>query len=250
MKKWRNMLKSKKNFFLSLVNKAHELNHANILSLLERNADAALLDLGCSDGNWTMAVAQKIGTNDIHGIEIYGNNAKIANSKGIRVYQGDLNDPFPLDSSSIDVIHANQVIEHVASIDNFLSEIKRVLKPQGYAVVSTENGSSWHNIIASIMGWQTFSSANIIAHVKDGIGNPLASCRGQEGLYPASWAHKVIFNYLGLLETFEAYGFENVEILSAGYHPFSPKLALIDKRHGHFITIKAYKPTDGDPVRN
>jgi Methyltransferase domain. len=35
---------------------------------------------------------------------------------------------FPIESESIDVVFANQVIEHLINIDNFVSETYRVLK--------------------------------------------------------------------------------------------------------------------------
>ena len=124
-------------------------------------------------------------------------------------------------------------------MDGFLGEIKRVLKPGGYVVVSTENASSWHNIFASIMGWQIFSLTNI-SSVQSGIGNPLAIHQG-EAVELSSWTHKTIFNYLGLKDYFRVYGFSNIQILGAGYYPLPSVLGKLDPVHSHFITIKAFK---------
>lgn len=52
------------------------------------------------------------------------------------------------------------MIEHVSNVDLFVSEVFRVLKKGGHAVISTENGSSWHNVFAAAMGWQIFSLTN------------------------------------------------------------------------------------------
>jgi len=207
-----------KKILARIVDKSVKLNHKNIMELLDRNPFAKLLDLGCDEGTWTLELAKKIGTKQIYGIEIVEERAKIARKKQINVKIANLNKKFPFEDNYFDVIHANQVIEHVPNIDHFVSEIYRVLKPQGYVIVSTENASSWHNIFASIMGWQIFSLTNITSK-KMGVGNPLAIHRGNK-IDLSTWTHKTIFNYLGLKELFEAYNFKNIKIKGAGYTLF------------------------------
>ena len=228
-----------KKILARIVDKSVKLNHKNIMELLDRNPFAKLLDLGCDEGTWTLELAKKIGTKQIYGIEIVEERAKIARKKQINVKIANLNKKFPFEDNYFDVIHANQVIEHVPNIDHFVSEIYRVLKPQGYVIVSTENASSWHNIFASIMGWQIFSLTNITSK-KMGVGNPLAIHRGNK-IDLSTWTHKTIFNYLGLKELFEAYNFKNIKIKGAGYYPLPPIFGKVDVRHSHFITLKADK---------
>lgn len=220
---------------------ATNTNKLNILSLLERNSKAKLLDLGCNDGKWTKDLAEVIGTSNQYGIEIVDKAIEKCRKNKVKVKKGDLNRKFPFDSSYFDVVHANQVIEHVAFIDAFIDEIYRVLKPSGYVIISTENASSWHNIFASIMGWQIFSLTNV-STVQCGIGNPFAVHR-EEKLNRSmfSWTHKTVFNYLGLKEIFEVHRFKNVEIKGAGYYPFPAVLGRFDVRHAHFLALKATK---------
>ena len=106
-------------------------------------------------------------------------------------------------------------------------------------MITTENGSSWHNIFASILGWQIFSLTNVSSK-KLALGNPLALNKGDLISF-SSWTHKVIFNYLGFKDIFKAYDFKNVVIKGAGYHPLPPSVALLDARHAHFIVAKAVK---------
>jgi len=228
-----------KKILTKIFNESVKLNHKNILKSLDRNTSAKLLDLGCDEGTWTLELAKKIGTKQVYGIEIIKERAKIARKKQINVKIADLNKKFPFEDNYFDVIHANQVIEHVPSIDHFVSEIYRVLKPQGYVIVSTENASSWHNIFASIMGWQIFSLTNVTSK-KMGIGNPLAIHRGNK-IDLSTWTHKTIFNYLGLKELFEVYNFKNIKIKGAGYYPLPPIFGKVDPRHSHYITLKADK---------
>lgn len=214
-------------------------NEKNILSLLEKNKAARLLDLGCDDGKWTRKLAKKINTSNIYGIEVVDESIKKAQAKGIKVKKFDLNNRFGFENNIFDVVHANQVIEHLYNSDNFLSEIYRVLRKGGYAVISTENGSSWHNIFAAIMGWQIFSLTNI-SKKRQGIGNPLAIHRGEKVILE-SWNHIRIYNIRGLKELFEAHGFKVEKIKGAGYFPLSPFLGNIDKTHCHYMTFKIRK---------
>lgn len=219
---------------------AVRVNEENILSALEWNPRARLLDLGCDDGAWTKRLGGAVGTSHLFGIEIVDERREQAQRNGIRADRGDLAKPLALESAAFDVVHANQVIEHVPDLDLFASEMFRVLRPGGYAVVSTENGSSWHNIAAAVLGWQIFSLTNLSA-TRLGIGNPFAIQRGN-ALGHASWTHKTIFNYRGLSEFLSAHGFETPTTWGAGYHPFPAAWGRWDVRHSHFLTIKARKP--------
>lgn len=225
-------------YLLDIYESAVELNKTNILELVDRDPKASFLDLGCDDGVWTKKIASKMETAEITGVEIVDERLEKARKEGIRVSKSDLNETLPFEPNSFDVIHANQVIEHVSDVDLFASEIHRVLKPCGYAIVSTENGSSWHNIVASIMGWQIFSLTNVSGR-RNGIGNPLAMHKDKNEF--KSWTHKTIFNYLGLIEFFKVHDFEVIKILGAGYHPFPANLGRWDVRHSHLITIKVKK---------
>lgn len=218
---------------------ATKLRKGIILSLLDHQPQAKLLDLGCDDGSWTMKLSEKIGTREIYGVEIVDKAIQKAKEKGIRAYKANLNEFFPFEDNSFDVIHADQVIEHIEKLDNFLTELYRVLKPGGYVVVSTENASSWHNILASIMGWQIFSLTNISSKL-NGIGNPLSIHHG-ETLFVDSWTHKTIFNYLGLKDFFKVYDFNNVKIIGSGYYPLPAVFGKFDSRHAHYITLKCSK---------
>jgi len=227
-----------KQLLFRIYEQAVKLNKRNILDMLDHDAAASLLDLGCDDGEWTTVIGGKIGTHDLNGVEIVDERIAKAEAKGIRVIKSDLNHPLPFASNQFDVVHANQVIEHVADANLFASEIHRVLKPNGYAIVSTENGSSWHNIFASIMGWQIFSLTNVSSQCM-GIGNPWAMHRGEST--PPSWTHKTIFNHRGLIEFFQVHRFAGIKVVGAGYHPLPPQFGRWEARHSHFLTLKAFK---------
>lgn len=228
-----------KKYLQKLYEKAVCFNHKNIFNLLKRDSKATFLDLGCDDGKLTLKLAVQIGTKNIYGVEIVDERIKKAQKKGIIVKKFDLNKEFDYSDNFFDVIHASQVIEHINNSDNFISEIYRVLKPGGYAVISTENASSWCNIFASIMGWQIFSLTNFSSK-KQGIGNPFALHRDDKA-HLESWNHMRIYNIRGLKEYLEVFGFKIDKIRGAGYFPLPSFLGDIDKTHCHFMTFKIRK---------
>lgn len=220
--------------------RAMDLNRRNILKSCPRHRADTLLDLGCDDGAWTLEVAKAAHATSVTGIEIVRHRADAAQAKGIQVMVTDLANPLPLSTACFDIVHANQVIEHVPNIDLFAAEIFRVLRPGGMAIISTENASSWHNVLSVALGWQMFSLTNLSGR-RLGIGNPLALHRGETDHFQ-TWTHKVIFSYRGLIEFFQAHGFLVQQILGAGYYPFPAWVGQVDVRHAHFLTIQATKP--------
>jgi SAM-dependent methyltransferase len=232
----------KRSFLLRLFFNSSGINEDNFLSLLERNSSASLIDLGCGEGDFTMKCVKQIGTNDVWGVEIDEELAKEARRKGIKTVSADLNEKLPLESNSFDVILSNQVLEHLINSDLFVKEIYRLLRPYGYAVVSTENLSSWHNIFALALGYRPFS---LDYSYKIKIGNPLSPHSG-EAVAGKSLAHLKIFPYQALKELFEIYGFRVEKLVGGGYYLmpislFSKVFSKIDTRHAHFLTLKLRK---------
>ena len=197
-----------------------------------------MLDLGCWDGANTLAVAPP--NAELHGIELSDAGAELARANGITVEQSDLNASFPYEDNSFDVVTSNQVIEHLADTDLFVSEGVRVAKPGGVVVASTENMSSWHNLFALTFGWQAFSLTNV-SEKANGVGNPISLLRDTEPLQKG-YQHLRIFSYRGLKELFEAHGLINVRVVGAGYYPLPSKVANFDPRHAAFITVIGTKP--------
>jgi len=220
-----------------------------ILSLLEQDKNCLLLDLGCDRGSFTQELGKRIGTTQLYGIEIVEESIEQAKQKGISVYKSDLNAPFPIDSESIDVVHAKEILEHLHHTDLFLKEIYRVLIRGGYAVISVPNLAAWHNIFCLLWGWQPFAT-----NVSDEIllGNPLhyryrAKRYGYrtnrvEGKYPG---HLRIPTFRALKELLQYHGFEVEKIAGAGYYPLwgmaSRPMSHIDPRHSAYLIVKARK---------
>lgn len=131
---------------------AANLNRHNIVDLLDADGVAKILDVGCDDGYWSMQYSPKIRSPHMYGVDVV--DERLAQAKAVGVDSGnpDIIESLPYEDNFFDVVVSNQVIEHVANVDKFCQEVHRTLKPGGYAVISTENASSWINVMAVAMG--------------------------------------------------------------------------------------------------
>ena len=131
-------------------------------------------------------------------------------------------------------------------MDLFVEEIHRILKPRGYAVISTENLASWHNIFALLVGQQAFSQTiSNKSHVGCKLSPHYHENTGEwtENMGPI---HNKIFAYEGLKQIFQLYQFKVESLIGSGYYPMPTRLLMkilgkMDPRHTHFITIKVRK---------
>jgi len=227
-------------FLMNQREYAYLMNSQNILKLCSRDKNAKFLDLGCDDGKWTTKMAKKIGTRDIFGTEILSSSVAKAKKRGINVKKADCNIKLPYANQTFDIVHSNQVIEHLTNTDMFLEEIHRILKPNGYAIISTENLASWHNIFALLFGFMPFSLTNVSSK-KAAIGNPLAPHVGKPATIASSWQHMRIFTVYGLKDLSENIGFSVEKVLTSGYYPLGNWFARMDPTHSHFFVLKLRK---------
>lgn len=220
---------------------------ARLLEALPRDPSLRLLDLGCDDGSWTDALRRAMGipAANVVGLEVVDERALLARARGFEVAVGDLESRWPFATGSVDVAHANQVIEHLKRLDHFVLELRRVLVPGGLAVVCTENLASWHNVGALALGFQPFSSTNISSLRP--IGNPLALHAGERPDQGESWQHIHVVTLAALRDIFAVHGFTVERAWGAGYqpipYPVARTLARLDPRHAHFIAIAARSPS-------
>jgi 2-polyprenyl-3-methyl-5-hydroxy-6-metoxy-1,4-benzoquinol methylase len=106
-------------------------------------ASLTFLDLGCGDGKYYGWLRQEgLDAANIHGVEASRTRVERCHAMGwsnVRfVAPGD---QLPYADASFDVVNFMEVIEHVPAdmVDGVLSEIRRVLRPEGVLMVSTPN---------------------------------------------------------------------------------------------------------------
>jgi SAM-dependent methyltransferase len=104
---------------------------------------------------------------ELHGIECHPPNAKYAAQQGIVVKSLDMErERFPYPDASFDLVVANQIIEHTKEIFFIFSEISRVLKTGGLAIIGVPNLASLHNRVALLLGLQPPAIRVLGPHVR------------------------------------------------------------------------------------
>jgi ubiquinone/menaquinone biosynthesis C-methylase UbiE len=103
----------------------------------------SVLDLGAGKGD-DLLIAKEYapdgGGAKCYALESYKSYVKILKSKGIEVFNFDLEkERFPFNDESIDIIMINQVMEHVKEVFWILHEVTRVLKKDGHFIVGVPN---------------------------------------------------------------------------------------------------------------
>lgn len=234
-----------KKYFLNLFTGGFALNEKHIIEFCNKyGKKGKWLDVGCDDGSWTKRISnsKKI---DWYGIEVVESRARLAKANGIKVKLSSVETKFPFKENTFNLVHSNQVIEHLFNLDFFIAEIKRVLKPGGVLVISTENPASWHNIFALLMGWQMFTTTNISTK-KRVIGNPLSIHSENEFSFTNdsanfAWEHNKVLTPRALTELLKLHGFKILARNGAGYHPLPAKFGELDINHSHFYVIAGSK---------
>lgn len=75
-------------------------------------------------------------------------------------------DPLPFPDESIDIVMANQVLEHTKEIFWIFHEVSRVLSPGGHFIFGVPNVLSFHNRILGLVGGHPTQHKLYSAHVR------------------------------------------------------------------------------------
>lgn len=231
-------------YFSNLWEAAKTARKQRIVDMVDRKKGSILLDCGCDNGFFSLRIAHKLNAKQVYGIEVNPPMVREATKAGVKVKSSDLNFPFPFKDEAFDVITADQVIEHLWDLDNFMSEIWRTLKIDGYAIISTENLASWHNVFALVLGLQPFSGPT--PSFKKVIGyhpiHPAIENKGKDYFMPP---HTKVLTTKALVKLAQLHNFKFEVLEGYGYTPFpsfvAKVLSKIDTAHTLFMTVKLKK---------
>jgi 2-polyprenyl-3-methyl-5-hydroxy-6-metoxy-1,4-benzoquinol methylase len=129
-----------------------DLRFRKALRAAELRAGERLLDLGARAGNLAL-LARRLGLDiDYTGLDLSEENVRTAASLGIDVRQADATKGLPVGDAAYDCVVCLELLEHLTSPVTLLGEIRRVLRPEGRAVISVPNPYSWVEIYRELFG--------------------------------------------------------------------------------------------------
>jgi ubiquinone/menaquinone biosynthesis C-methylase UbiE len=104
---------------------------------------------------------------ELYGIEIDDQKVVYCQKKNIIIFKIDCEkDKIPVNDNFFDIIIINQVLEHTKELFFIFSEISRVLKNQGIAIIGVPNLASLHNRILLLFGYQPTCITVLGPHVR------------------------------------------------------------------------------------
>ena len=103
----------------------------------------------------------------LYGIDSHEEHVKKAKETDISAYHLNIEqERFPFEDQAINVILANQIIEHTKEIFFIFSEIFRVLSNEGIVIVGFPNLAALHNRLLLLLGKQPVCSRMLGPHVR------------------------------------------------------------------------------------
>lgn len=157
----------------SFKRKMSHRHYINAISkFISPKTSPSLLDIGCGTGSFLFHCERKFGFAKLHGLEYDDRLVEqaIKNLSRAKISQGNA-EKLPYEDYSFDVVTSFQVIEHVSEPSVMLSEIKRILKPDGILLLTTPNlqglgrrihGSNWTGFRSDHISLKDASDWNMI----------------------------------------------------------------------------------------
>lgn len=137
------------------------------LSIASQTPVDVVLDIGAGRGDDLLLVRNHNRSCELHAIEVNTECQQRLKEKGIIVHSLNIEqDGFPFPNESVDVIIANQILEHVKEIFWVLHEGTRVLRVGGHFIIGVPNLASLHNRLLLLVGKQPTCIQNHSAHVR------------------------------------------------------------------------------------
>src|SRR3989344_5980541 len=123
-----------------------------ISEVVEGNSN--FLDLGCGYGKFLAFIKKRFPNLKVKGIDYSKKEISIAKKSGLDVKWCNFETGINENDNSFDIVYSGEVIEHLYNPDIFLSEVSRILKKNGYLILSTPNLCAWFNRILMLFGIQ------------------------------------------------------------------------------------------------
>lgn len=118
-----------------------------VLSLIQGNPKT-ILDVGSASGWFLSQVASSYPNAKCTGIDVYDKAISFAKKHypSLHFIRAD-GHTIPLPKASQELVMCNEVLEHVVDPKVVLAEIRRVMKPNGHAIVEMDSGNWMFRII-------------------------------------------------------------------------------------------------------
>jgi len=155
--------------FNTFINRSLNYGRAQIdyFCYSKKSKSKRILDIGAGHGDDLLIAKKHNPRAELHAIEVYKPYVVELVKKGIEVHSVNLEvDNLPFETESVDIVIANQILEHVKEIFWLFHEVSRVLKTGGNLIIGVPNLASLHNRLSLLFGEQPSCIQNNSAHIR------------------------------------------------------------------------------------
>lgn len=152
---------------LTTVDHAETYGRHILERVLQRVEVSSCVDLGCGGGDDLAIVKKRFPGANCVGVDWGDGHRETLARKGMASVSMDIErQALPFEAESIDLVIANQVLEHTKEVYWIHHEIFRCLRRGGVLYLGVPNVLSLHNRILGLFGIHPTSSKMISAHVR------------------------------------------------------------------------------------
>ena len=201
---------------------ASEKIHLLIKVLQKLPQRERVADIGCRSGGQTAYYKDQAGIVEIHGFDIAPAPLLEAQKKGIITHEWiSGSSPCPVEDDFFDAVIVGDLIEHLFDTDVFMKELWRIVRPNGYLLITTPNLAWWWSRLRLLFGkvpcgigsvsYQYFQDSAIdIKHLRVSVNSEWTNLFVQHGFECISVTG---YNYPGLLHQ----PFDGLDGILTGY---------------------------------
>jgi len=114
------------------------------LKLFESHKNGKILDIGCGDGFISSLIASRTGAK-MYGVDISATSISNARKKGVKAKVANIDAGLPFGKEIFDAIFCGDVLEHIQDTEKLIENANKMLKKNGYMIISVPNIASWYN---------------------------------------------------------------------------------------------------------
>ncbi len=201
----------------------YNANKRKLFELMPRvSGSSVIVDIGAGAGVFTRRLRDELAATSptLIALDLSHHDLRSARDCSLPVCADLERGHLPFLDDSVDVILCDQVVEHLYHPERAIEEMGRVLKPNGWLLLSTPNLGSWHNLVALGLGKHPPALSIEAGHIR-------------------------AFTKATIRQIFEGAGFRVSQVTGSGYTPlpppFSTALASADVPHSLYFCVAAQK---------
>ncbi len=204
---------------------------------LEVSNEKVILDVGCGRRTFGEAVYERASACVGIDVDPYARE----NTTMDFVHILGVDEPWPIEMATVDIVTAQWVMEHVANPDHFMSEVSRVLKPGGVFIGMTTNAGSLFVILTRLFPtWlKAFLRWRLLGYRVDETFKTEYRLNSKKAIEVCSQTHGLKLEKIHYVACFDYFRFTKVTALLALYAWY---ILRVFKERSIHMTVVIRKP--------